>query len=159
MKTSQHGIALLHYFESCELTAYPDPGTGGAPWTIGWGHTGPEVKKGLTWTQEKADTVFEHDLAKFERGVADRVKVAITQGQFDALVSFSYNVGLAALSNSTLLRLLNTGDTRGARDQFARWNKAGGRVLKGLTRRRAAEAARFEGKTSAEAIAAARLIK
>lgn len=158
MRTSQQGVAVLHYFESCELVAYPDPATGGAPWTIGWGHTGPEVKKGLRWTQEQADRTFEADLSKFERGVESLVAVTLTQGQFDALVSFSYNVGFANLRSSTLLKMVNSGDMRGAKLQFTRWNKAAGKVMKGLRRRRAAEAELFAGRTAAEAIATARTV-
>lgn len=153
MNVSPNAIAVLHYFESCKLTAYPDPGTGGAPWTIGWGHTGPEVKPGLKWSQEKADTVFREDLARFESGVLSMVRYGVDQAQFDALVCFAYNCGLTALRGSTLLRLFNSNDFVGAAGQFGRWNKAGGKEMKGLTRRRAAERALFEGKNGAEAIA------
>lgn len=154
MKTSENGIAVLHYFESCKLDAYPDPATGGAPWTIGWGHTGPDVRPGLKWTQDKADAVFLDDIKKFESaagpGLLERQP---TQGQFDALVCFAYNCGTANLKSSTLLRLLNAGDVPGAQAQFSRWNKAAGKVMRGLTRRRAAEAALFAGRSGAEAIA------
>lgn len=153
MKVSPNGIAVLHHFESCVLKAYPDPATGGAPWTIGWGHTGPEVRKGLVWDQQTADVVFAQDLNRFETGVLALLEDGINQGQFDALVSFAYNVGLANLKSSTLLRLFNAGDFKGSALQFARWNKAAGKVMKGLTRRRAAEAALFQGKSGAEAIA------
>lgn len=153
MKTSANGIAVMHYFESCKLEAYPDPATGGAPWTIGWGHTGPEVKPGLKWTQGKADAVFLEDLKRFEAGVLDLIKYGVNQSQFDALVCFAYNCGAANLKSSTLLRLYNAGDIAGAQAQFARWNKANGKVMRGLTRRRAAEAALFAGKSGAEAIA------
>lgn len=153
MQVSANGIAVLHYFESCRLTAYPDPGTGGAPWTIGWGHTGPEVVKGLNWTQLKADEVFAQDLAKFESGVGALLKHGATQAQFDALVCFAYNCGLTALKGSTLLKLFNDGRFDLVPAQFARWNKAGGKEMKGLTRRRAAEVALFRGRSGREAIA------
>lgn len=154
MKTSSDGIAVLHYFESCKLDAYPDPGSkDGKPWTIGWGHTGPEVKKGLRWTQEMADNVFVSDLLKFERGVSELVKVGLTQRQFDALVSFSYNCGLNALKTSTMLRELNAGNYGAVPTQLARWDKNAGKVMRGLTRRRAAEGALWSGKAGAEAIA------
>lgn len=154
MKTSENGIAVMHYFEYCKLEAYPDPATGGAPWTIGWGHTGPEVKPGLKWDQKKADQVFVDDLNRFESAIGPRLLNSIpTQGQFDALVCFAYNCGVANLKSSTLLRLLNAGDISGAQAQFARWNKAAGKVMRGLTRRRAAEAALFAGRSGAEAIA------
>ena len=154
MKISGNGIAVAHYFESCKLEAYPDPGSSdGRPWTIGWGHTGPEVVKGLKWTQKQADDAFVIDIAKFERGVLDLVKVSLTQGQFDALVIFAYNVGAQSLKTSTLLRMLNSGNYLGAQEQFKRWNKNDGGVMRGLTRRRAAEAALFDGNSGAEAIA------
>lgn len=154
MKISENGIAVAHYFESCKLEAYPDPGSSdGRPWTIGWGHTGPEVVNGLKWTQKQADDAFVIDIAKFERGVLDLVKVSLTQGQFDALVIFAYNVGLKPLKTSTLLRVLNSGNYLGAQEQFKRWNKNDGRVMRGLTRRRAAEAELFCGSSGAEAIA------
>lgn len=155
MKTSANGIAVMHFFESCKLTAYPDPGSAdGKPWTIGWGSTGPDIKKGTVWTQAQADVRFIDDLMKFEQGVAAVVSVPVSQGQFDALVSFSYNLGLGSLRSSTLLKLLNGLDYTGARDQFARWNKNDGQVMKGLTRRRAAEAALFRGLNGTAAIAA-----
>lgn len=153
MRTSENGVAVMHYFESCKLKAYPDPGSqNGEPWTIGRGHTGPEVTQGLVWTQAQADAAFIEDLRKFERGVAALVKVPLTQGQFDALVSFAYNVGLKALETSTLLRLVNVGDYEGASLQFPKWNKNDGTVMRGLTRRRYAEQALFRGYTATEAI-------
>lgn len=154
MKTSQQGgVTVMHHFESCKLKAYPDPGSkNGEPWTIGWGHTGPEVKPGLVWTQAQADAAFLEDLRSFERDVGSLVKVPLTQGQFDALVSFAYNVGLASLNKSTLLSLLNVGDYAGAALQFHRWNKNDGQVMRGLTRRRAAEEGLFNGLTGKQAI-------
>ncbi|KAF1003974.1 MAG: Lysozyme RrrD [Pseudomonas sp.] len=153
MLISDNGVAVLHYFESCKLTAYPDPGSkDGNPWTIGWGHTGPEVVRGLVWTQAQADAALVADLAKFEARVTRLVSVAISQGQFDALVSFDYNTG--SLNTSTLLKLLNAGDYTGAAAQFARWNKNDGQVMRGLTRRRAAEVALWDGLAGAAAISA-----
>lgn len=155
MRTSDQGIALLHHFEGCRLEAYPDPGTGGDPWTIGWGDTGPDVVPGLVITQAEADRRFADRLAReFEPGVLAAVRVPLTQHQFDALVSLAYNIGLAALNRSTLLRKLNTGDYVGARAQFGRWTRAGGRAMRGLQRRRAAEAAMFGGADVLAAIAA-----
>lgn len=160
MRTSGHGIAVMHYFESCKLQAYPDPGSrDGTPWTIGWGHTGPEVRKGVVWTQAQADAVLVDDLRKREAMVAKLVRVELTQGQFDALVLFVYNVGegdvkrgISGLATSTLLKLLNAGDYRGARAQFARWNKNDGKVMRGLIRRRAAEVGLWDGMSGADAI-------
>lgn len=142
-RVSKAGTDLIHSFESCKLTAYPDPGSrDGHPWTIGWGSTGPGIVKGVVWTQAQADARFAADLGRFEKGVALMAPVT-TQSQFDALVSFAYNVGLAALNDSTLLRMHKAGDYTGAKAQFARWDKNDGKVLKGLTRRRAAEAALY----------------
>lgn len=143
MKTSQAGIDLIKRFEGLELTAYPDPGTGGEPWTIGYGHTGG-VKPGDKVTEAEAEEILRQDLRKFEDCVNAYVAVPITQGQFDALVSFAFNVGCGALKSSTLLRLLNNGDSEAAAQQFIRWNKAAGRVLAGLTRRREAERDLFQ---------------
>lgn len=162
MRTSAEGIALLHHYESCRLAAYPDPGSvDGHPWTIGWGHTGKEVKRGLVWTQAQADAAFVQDLAATEAGVQRLVKVPLSQGQFDALVSFAYNVGLdenrngkaEGLGESTLLRKLNAKDYAGAAEQFLVWNKNDGVVMYGLTRRRTAERALFLGSTARVAIA------
>lgn len=153
MRISANGIAVAHYFEQCRLVAYPDPGSkDGKPWTIGWGHTGPEVVKGLVWTQAQADAAFVVDIARFERVVIREVIVPLTQGQFDALVLFAYNVGSAAFTQSTLLRLLNARDYAGAQAQFKRWNKNDGKVMRGLIRRRAAEECLFAGMGGADAI-------
>lgn len=153
MKLSKNGVEVAHYFESCKLAAYPDPGSkDGTPWTIGWGHTGQEVRKGLVWTQQQADDAFLVDVAKFERSVTGLVKVPLMQGQFDALVLFSYNVGSKALESSTLLRKLNAGDYDGAAFEFRRWNKNDSKVMRGLTRRRAAEECLFRGMDGRTAI-------
>lgn len=143
MQTSHKGIALIKGFEGCRLTAYPDPGTGGAPWTIGYGWTHPidgkPVKPGMTIDQETADRLLKTGLVSYENDVLKLVRVKLTKGQFDALVSFAYNVGSRALSTSTLLKKLNAGDIKGAADEFLRWNKAGGKEMPGLTKRRKAE--------------------
>lgn len=144
LTTSDGGIALIKRFEGLELRAYPDPGTGGKPWTIGIGTTiypsGQAVKAGDVITEAQAEEYLRHDLARFEAAVNRLTGGVVTQGQFDALVSFAYNVGEAALKESTLLRLHGEGNYDAAAGQFARWNKAAGKVLTGLTRRRAAEA-------------------
>lgn len=146
MKTSQAGIELIHSFESLRLKAYPDPGSkDGKPVTIGWGATGPDIKLGMTWTKEQADARFAKDLASFEIGVSKAVSVDLKQNQFDALVSFAYNVGLANFLSSTLLKMLNGGYYSNAALQFARWNKNDGKVMAGLTRRREAERKLFSG--------------
>lgn len=146
------GLALIKKFEGCArlrrdglVEAYPDPGTGGEPWTIGWGATGPGLGKGerigpgTVWTQEQCDKRLADDLVRFAKDVARAIgDTPTTQAQFDAMVSFHYNTG--AIARATLTRKHNRGDYSGAAAEFARWNKAGGRVLKGLVRRRAAEA-------------------
>lgn len=146
---SPDGIALLNRFEGLRLQAYPDPGTGGKPWTIGIGTTvypdGRGVKAGDTITEAQAEEYLRHDLARFEAAVNKLTGGVTTQPQFDALVSFAYNVGEEALRTSTLLRLHNEGNYSAAAGQFARWNKAAGHVLPGLTKRRAAEAALYRG--------------
>ncbi|MDP5280216.1 lysozyme [Sphingomonas sp. DG1-23] len=144
-------IALIQQFEGCakkqadgSFAAYPDPGTGGDPWTIGWGTTGADVKQGVVWTQQQCDDRLTADMTSFAAKVAAVLGTAQTsQHQFDALVSFAYNVGVGNLSSSTLLKLHKAGDFAGAAQQFGRWNKAAGKVLPGLTRRRAAEAALY----------------
>lgn len=153
MKTSPEGIALLHHFEGCRLIAYPDPATGGDPWTIGWGHTGPEVHQGLVWAQAYADRMFSERLAReFEPGVNALNVGHITQSQFDAMVCLSYNIGVRNLTRSTLVRKLQAGDVLGAADQFLVWDKAAGKSMKGLRRRRAAERMLFLGSSAADAI-------
>ena len=140
IKTSQVGINLITRFEDLVLTAYDD---GVGVWTIGFGTTiypnGVKVKRGDTCTKAQAMTVFQHDLRRFEVAVNQAVKVVVNQNQFDALVSLTYNIGETAFKKSTLLAKLNKGDFNGAADQFKVWNIGGGRVLKGLVRRRAAE--------------------
>lgn len=155
MKTSADGIALLHHYESCKLKAYPDPGTGGAPFTIGWGDTGPDVVPGLVITQEEADRRFAERLTReFEPGVS-KVVIAASQKQFDAMVSLAYNIGLGNFGKSTVLNRTNKGEKEAAADAFLLWNKAGGNVMKGLQRRRYAERMVYLGADAQSAISAA----
>lgn len=144
MQTSDKGIALIKQFEGCKLTAYQDSV---GVWTIGYGWTQPvdgkPIRAGMTIKQETAERLLKTGLVSYENDVSRLVKVGLTRGQFDALVSFTYNLGSRSLSTSTLLRKLNAGDYAGAADEFLRWNKAGGKVLNGLTRRREAERALF----------------
>jgi lysozyme len=144
MTTSPKGIALIKVFEGLELKAYPDPATGGAPWTVGVGHTGPEVKPGMVITEAQADDYLRTDLARFEAGVRNMCPIS-TQNQFDAMVSLSFNVGLENFKGSTLRRLHNEGQHGLAADQFKRWNLANGAVMRGLTKRRLAEAELYRG--------------
>ncbi|HEX8418562.1 MAG TPA: lysozyme [Sphingomonas sp.] len=133
---------LTRQFEGCVLKAYPDPGSGGDPWTIGFGATGEGICKGVTWTQAQADARHVADLAKFAAGVDKLIGTApTTDNQRGAMISLAYNVGLGNLGTSTLLRKHKAGDYVGAAAEFAKWNKAAGRVMAGLTRRREAERA------------------
>jgi lysozyme len=146
LQPSRACIDLIKRFEGCRLSAYPDPGTGGDPWTIGYGHTGPEVHRGLVWTQAQADAGLALDVARF----ADKVEglvgtAATTQGEFDALVCFAFNVGAGNLASSTLLRKHKAGDKAGAAVEFGKWTHAAGKVLPGLVTRRKAEAALYLG--------------
>ena len=164
----------IEKWETCVLVAYPDPASPlasvlrqrglwaatlagqpippsllnslkGDPWTIGWGHTGPDVKYGVRWTQDEAD----RDLYNTVLDVWGRVQSALTrtptQDQLDAIISWAYNVGTAAAKTSTLIRKFNAGDNEGAANEFRRWNKAGGQILKGLSNRRASEEKLFRG--------------
>jgi lysozyme len=150
-KISADGAALIKTFESCGkrdgrmFKPYVCPG---GVLTIGWGHTnhhGRRFDEAARWTQAECDDAFEEDMAGFEQQVAALVKVPLKQRQFDALVSFTYNVGVGNLKTSTLLRKLNASDYDGAALEFHRWNRSKGKVLPGLVRRRAAEALMFQG--------------
>jgi len=143
MRTSENGLALIRQAEGLRLRAYKCPA---GVWTIGYGTTAG-VKEDQIITRERAEELLRDDVKRFEDQVLRLVKVQLTQGQLDALVSFTYNLGAANLGNSTLLRLLNAGDYKGAAAQFDRWTKAGGKELPGLVKRRAAERALFEGKS------------
>ncbi|WP_096911029.1 MULTISPECIES: lysozyme [Acinetobacter] len=142
--TSSVGLDLIASFEGTRLKAYDD---GVGVWTIGIGTTiypnGTKVKKGDVCTLDQAKSYFAHDLKRFEASVNNQVKVPLSQNQFDALVSLVYNIGSGNFASSTLLKKLNAKDYAGAADQFPRWNKAGGKVLNGLIRRRDAERALF----------------
>ena len=141
-RTSPSEVDRLKGYESLRLEAYPDPGTGGAPWTIGYGHTGPDVHPGETITREQAASLLRSDLSGAEAEVRRDVKVPVSQDQYDALVSFQFNTG--ALGSSTLLKKLNAGDYAGAQAEFGRWVHGGaGQVLPGLVTRRAQEARLF----------------
>lgn len=138
-RINAEGLGILMHFEGCRLEAYPDPGTGGAPYTIGWGETGPDIKPGLKWTQKQCDERLLERLREFEAGVEEMVKVRISTNAFSALVSLGFNIGLSALRGSTLMRLVNQGRMKEAAEEFVRWNKSGSRTMAGLTRRRLAE--------------------
>lgn len=140
MQISKTGIELIKRFEGLELKAYQDSV---GVWTIGYGWAQPvdgkKVGPGMMIDQATADRLLKCGVVQYEQGVNQLMKVKITQGQFDALVSFAYNLGLRSLSTSTLLRKLNAGDKQGAADEFGKWVNAGGVKLNGLVTRRAAE--------------------
>lgn len=142
MQTSKNGRDFIKGFEALRLIAYPDPGTGGKPWTNGWGHT-KGVKQGDRITQAQAEQFLSDDLAVFELTVNGAVKRPMTQNQFDAMVSLAFNIGGPEFAQSTLVKKFNTGDVLGAADQFPRWKFSGGKVMPGLVKRRAAEREMF----------------
>lgn len=141
MKTGTKGIELIKHFEGCELEAYK---CAAGVWTIGYGHI-----KGVTpesvITQEQAEQMLVEELNEYEGYINDMVTVPLSQNQFDALVSWVYNLGGGNLKASTLLKVVNSGEFNGVPEQIMRWNKAGGKVLEGLTRRRQAEVDLFSG--------------
>lgn len=136
MNISEKGIKIIKNFEGCRLQAYKCP-TG--IWTIGYGHTGSSVHQGLKISQTDAESFLKTDLIVHCNNVSKLVKVPLNQNQFDALVSLEYNIGYGSFSKSTLLRLLNNKDYKGAAEQFAVWRLGGGKVLPGLVKRRKAE--------------------
>ena len=136
MKISDAGIAHLKKFEGCRYETYLD--IGGVP-TIGYGSTGSHVQMGMQIDEAEAERLLRKDLETAEKCVNNCVKVSLTQSQFDALVSFVYNVGCGSLGRSTLLQYLNDGQDDLAAKEFLRWNKVRGVVVAGLTRRRESE--------------------
>lgn len=128
---------LIKDFEGLSLIAYPDPATGGEPWTIGYGHTG-DVKEGMTITEHQADAILDYDLSTFEEWVNAHAP-SLNDNQFAAVVSFTFNLGMAALARSTLLKHIHAGRLKEAANEFMKWKYAAGKVMPGLVRRRAAE--------------------
>ena len=147
MRTGRDGVELIRHFEGCRFDAYLCPA---GVWTIGYGHTA-DVKEGDSIDQEAAEAFLIEDLEKFEQAVMRLVEVPLTQQQFDALVSWTFNLGAGNLAESTLLRKLNNYQYAEVPEQMMRWVRAGGQVLDGLVRRRAAEAALFQNKDWREA--------
>lgn len=137
---NKESIDLIKSFEGLGLKAYKDAV---GVWTIGYGHTNsaglPKVIPGQMITEVEAEEILTNDLKKYEASVQKLVKVKLTDNQYGALVSFVYNLGEGNFEKSTLLKKINSGDLIGASNEFGKWNKAGGKVLKGLTRRREAE--------------------
>jgi len=142
MKISQEGIALIKKFEGCELEAYK---CAAGVLTIGYGHT-KGVTDGMQITKAQADEMLVEELATYEAYVSNAVENQLDQCMFDAIVSWTYNLGPTNLLSSTMLKVLNAGEYDEVPAQLKRWNKAKGKVLEGLIRRREAEALLFEGK-------------
>jgi lysozyme len=143
MHISDEGFCLIKKFEGCELSAYK---CAAGVWTIGYGHT-KNVQEGDKWSKEKAEYMLWDELEEeYEKYINDLVDVPLSQFQFDALVSWVYNLGPANLKSSTMLKKLNAGEYEEVPSQMKKWNKANGKVLEGLIRRRAAESLLFEGK-------------
>lgn len=142
MTALAHAMALIKRWEGCRLVAYKCPA---GVWTIGWGATGPGITEGVRWTQAQADERLARDVEKFMVGVRKLLRRPVTEAQLGAMTSLAYNIGIGAFGSSTLLRLLNAGQTDLAAAQFAVWRRAGGKVLPGLVNRRADERRVFEG--------------
>jgi lysozyme len=141
MKLNKLGIDLMHHFEGCRLEAYQ---CSAKVWTIGWGNTfyenGTPVRQGDKISQERANSLFVFVANKFAGEIKKLIKTNLTENQFSALVCFAYNVGTGNLGKSTLLKKVNANPNDATiANEFLRWNKAGGKVLAGLTRRRTAE--------------------
>jgi lysozyme len=131
------GLNLIKRWEGLRLAAYKDSV---GVWTIGYGHTAaagpPAPKAGMKITEQEATDLLARDLGQYERAVTKAILVAPTPNQFAAMVSLCYNIGPANFATSTVVKLVNAGNPRGAAEAFLRWNKAGGKVLAGLTHRR-----------------------
>lgn len=142
LHVGQAGLSLIKSFEQCRLKAYmPTPND--VP-TIGWGSTGPDIKMGMVWTQKQADDRFAKDLIRYENAVKAAIGSADTsQNEFDAMVSLAYNIGTVGFKGSTVARKHLAGDKQAAAKAFGMWNKQKGKVLAGLTRRRASESALY----------------
>ena len=140
MEYSDKGLNLTEREESLRLTAYQDSG---GIWTIGYGHTGPEVHAGLVITRQQAVNWLQNDVQKAVNAVNANVRVSVTQQEFDSLVDFTFNVGVHAFETSTLLKKLNAGDYAGANAAFKSWVFVKGQVNKGLWNRRQAEQDEF----------------
>jgi lysozyme len=152
-KLTKAGANLIQHFEGClqkkgeHYHAYKCPA---GVWTCGWGSTGPphgehKIDSTTRWSREQCDEAFLKDMQQFEKSVRKLVRVPLTANQYDALVSFTYNCGASALERSTLLKRVNAGDHKGAAAEFHKWNKANGKTLAGLTRRRASESLLYQG--------------
>jgi lysozyme len=144
MKMTKAGLDLVKTFEGFRAKSYRCPA---GVWTIGYGHTSmagkPDVKPGMVISKAEGERILMNDLRVYEAGVRSAIKVNLTPNQYSACVSLCYNIGVGAFRRSSVARFCNRSQWKNAADAFALWNKAGGKVLPGLVRRRAAEAALF----------------
>ena len=142
----QIATALIHRWEGCQLKAYPDPASGGTPWTIGYGATGPTIKDGTVWTKQQADINLALRLCSMFANIQPYIPTGATDNQIGACISLCYNIGMHAFLHSTLMRMWNDeDDIHDVADQFSRWNMANGKVIEGLTNRRMDEQRVFLG--------------
>lgn len=141
MKMNLTGIDLIKEFEGLKLKAYPDPATGGKPYTIGYGHTGSDVTPTTVWTKARADFYLITDISRVTMDISSCLEdIHLSDNEFSALVCLTFNIGIGNFKKSTLLKLLlQSADKTKVANQFSRWNKAAGKVMAGLTRRRMAE--------------------
>lgn len=137
-------LDIIKRWEGLRLEAYPDPATGGDPWTIGYGATGPDISKGVVWTRERAENDLRVRVDVLLQRVRSLLQQTATPCQLAAMVSLAYNIGIGAFTASTLLRKFNDGSDAGASAEFPRWNRAAGKVVQGLVNRRADERALFD---------------
>lgn len=144
MTATELAAAIIREFEGLSLKAYPDPASGGDPWTIGYGATGTGIRPGVQWSLAQAEARLASDIQRFMDGVSALLKIRPTDSQLAAMTSLAFNVGLSAFAKSTLLRKFNAGDVRGAAAEFGRWVYASGKKMRGLERRRAAERKLFD---------------
>lgn len=143
MTPSKDCFDLITHYEGCELCAYPDPATGAAPWTIGYGHTSG-VKPGDVCTADQADKWMNDEANDVAKKIQDVVTVPLKQNQLDALVSLVYNIGFGNFKKSTLLKKLNAEEYDDASNEFLKWIRGNGKVMPGLVARRKSEKALFD---------------
>lgn len=143
MTWCDEALKLIKQYEGCRLKAYPDPATGAAPWTVGYGATGPRIGPATVWTQVQADQDLLDRVEALGAFIDSEVKIPLTDEEKAALVSFTYNVGRGNFDHSSLRTKLNEGDIQGAADEFHKWDLAAGKVMAGLVTRRSGEMAEF----------------